>query len=80
MQHAGTRTLVGIVAAAWFVIAGLNLGNGYALSLGDPSAVADPVARAIVDLGRFVLVGLAILSLVLVDLGWLRQRLGQFLK
>jgi hypothetical protein len=80
MEHPGTRTVVAIVAAAWFVVAGLNLGNGYALALGDPSAVADPVARAIVDLGRFILVGLAILSLALVDLGWLRERLGQLLR
>lgn len=71
MQQTGWRSLIAIVAAAWFLIAALNLG-----------VAADPVAQALLDLGRMFLVGAAILSLSLVDPTALRDlvsRLGRVL-
>ena len=72
MQQGALRTVVGAVAAIWFLVAALNLGVGYPVSVGEPSFISDTVARAIVDLGRILLVGLAILSVSIVDVAWLR--------
>jgi hypothetical protein len=38
---------------------------------------SNPSPRFIVDLGRLGLVGTGILSLALVDVGWLRQLIGR---
>ncbi len=77
MGSGATWTVVGLIAAFWFLVAAMNLGNGYPLTEGSgPQVIADAAARAIVDLGRAVLGGLAILSLCLVDVGWMLRRLG----
>lgn len=71
MQQSGWRSVIAIVAAAWFLVAALNLW-----------AAADPVAQALLDLGRMFLVGAAILSLALIDPDWARQqarRIGRVL-
>ena len=62
MQQTGWRSLIAIVAAAWFLVAALNV-----------SVAADPVAQALSDLGRMFLGGAAILSLSLVDMSWARD-------
>jgi hypothetical protein len=71
MQQTGWRSLIAIVAAAWFLVAAMNLW-----------VAADPVAQALLDLGRMFLIGAAILSLRLVDPAWAREqvrRLGRAL-
>jgi len=75
MTHAGSRTVAGIVAAIWFIGMALTLGSGYPLTPDvEPRVIGDTTARAIVDFGRIVLVGLGILSAALVDVPWLRER------
>ncbi len=67
MQHAGWRTVVAVVAAGWFAIASMNLGS-----------YSDQVALALIDLGRPILIGLAVLSLALVDVGWVTEEVKGF--
>lgn len=75
MTHPGFRTVAGIVAAIWFIGMALTLGSGYPPMQGEgPQVIEDTTARAIVDFGRIVLVGLGILSAALVDVPWLRGR------
>lgn len=64
MQQSGWRSVIALLAAAWFLLAALNLW-----------VAADPVAQALLDLGRMFLVGAAILSLSLIDPAWARQQL-----
>lgn len=72
MTQGALRTIVAVVSAVWFLAAAINLGGGYPVSVGEPSVIADTVARAVVDLGRILLVGLAILSVSMADVAWLR--------
>jgi hypothetical protein len=64
MGQPGWRSSLAVAAAAWFLITAMNLG-----------VPADPVARALTDLGRAFLVGSAILSAALVDVGWAAEQL-----
>jgi hypothetical protein len=71
MQQTGWGSLIAIVAAAWFLVAAMNVW-----------VAADPVAQALLDLGRMFLIGAAILSLRLADPGWAAaqaRRLGRAL-
>ncbi|HET9681650.1 MAG TPA: hypothetical protein VFP19_06380 [Candidatus Limnocylindrales bacterium] len=72
MTNGGTRTVLVLVAAAWFLVGAANLGSGYPLAVGGgPNEISDTTARAIVELGRVILVGLAILSVSLADASWI---------
>ena len=63
MRHGGWRTVVAVVAAGWFAVGSMNLGS-----------YSDQVALALIDLGRPILIGLAVLSLALVDAVWVTDQ------
>ncbi len=67
MHERAWRSVLAVIAAAWFLAAAFNL-VGY----------GDPVALALTDVGRAILVGLAILSLRLVDVDWAIDRAKDF--
>jgi hypothetical protein len=67
MRQGAWRSIVAVVAAGWFLVAAFNLGS-----------YADPVALALIDVGRIVLVGLAVLSLALVDVDWASEQARRF--
>ncbi len=83
MTNAGIRSVLALIAVVWFLVMGATLGSGYPVSMGGgPGEISDTTARAMVDIGRALLVGLAILSACLVDAGWLKSvagRLGDWL-
>ncbi len=78
MTNGAVRSVLTLVAVVWFLVAAATLGSGYpAIEGGSPGEISDTTARAIVDIGRALLVGLAILSARLVDVDWLRSAAGR---
>lgn len=64
------RSVMGLLGAAWFLGAAILIGDGRSGTMGDPpaeTAFGDPTVMGVYFVARILFVGLAILSLAMVD-------------